>query len=173
MRVAVGQEWELSRGNNNPDPLVLRVVELLDEGRYAVVRSFLRSEPDRVLDSSTMWSLSLIETGVLVAGPGALEARRRRERINEHTELLLYSARLVHPGPGATEVRFVGTEVVEIVAANEKVDRASAKAMLRDALASLGGTETWTRVNYGWYAGSRSEIMYVIPIDAVRPAAAA
>ena len=49
----------------------------------------------------------------------------------------------------------------------------TATAMLRDALALLGGTETWTTVNYGWYGGSRTEIMYVIPIDVVHPAAAA
>jgi hypothetical protein len=176
MRVAVGQLWELpSKGV--ADPLVLRVVELLDEDRFAVVQTVRRSQPDVILDRSTMFWREVMAAGVLVGGPGADNERRRRERISEHVGLLLYEARKVHPPPAATDVRFGAHEVVSAVAETQGVDRNSARAMLRDALATLGGREimNYYEPDYSWPKKSKSsvpgfhEVGYEIPIEAVRP----
>jgi hypothetical protein len=91
VRVVAGQEWELPSAGNH-DPLVLKIVEVVD-GRYAVVHTVQRSAPNVVLDRSMMWLRDVIDSGVLVAGPGALDAKRRRERIAHLRELVIYAAR--------------------------------------------------------------------------------
>ena len=159
----VGQEWELPSAGSD-DPLVLRIVQLLDDS--VSVLTFRRSNPEVVLNRSTMRWQDVFDAGVLVAGPGSLDARRRRERLREHTNLLLYEARRVKPGPEATDVRFGGRDVVAIVAENEKVDRQAARTMLRDALGALGGREI-ANFYTGW--DESPEIGYVIPIDALAP----
>lgn len=162
MRIASGQEWELPLVRTD-DPLVMHIVEVVDD-EYAVVHTFRRSAPTNILDRSTMWLRNVIDTGVLVAGPGALDARRRRERVSHHKDLLLYVARgsgSVIPGG---DVQFDGEELVALVAQDDGVTRAQAQALLRDALAALAGREIASPRD-GRVVG------YIIPMTALEAAA--
>jgi hypothetical protein len=167
MRVAAGQEWELPSAKSD-DPLVLKIVEVVD-GRYAVVHTVQRSAPNVVLDRSTMWVRDVINTGVLVAGPGALDVKGRQQRITHLRELVLYAARQSQAPVVDGNIRFDARELIELVAADEKVPRDDARAMLRDVLGDLGGTETWAPGNaWGWSTGHE---VYVIPAAALERAA--
>jgi len=158
MKVAAGQQWELpSLGST--DPLVLRVIETAGEER-AVVHTIRRSEPMVILDRSTMHAREIIGAGVLVAGPGALDANGRRKRASLLADLLMYSARRSASSEVAGNVRFDGRELVELVAQDEHVNHDEARAMLRDALAGLGGREITSPYD-------RHEIGYVIPTAAI------
>lgn len=165
MRVKAGQEWELP-SVETADPLVLRVVEVVEanDGTYAVVHTVRRSAPGIVLARSNMWVNDVISTGVLVAGPGSLSAMSRDARVTHLVSLLLYEARRSGTPTGDGDVRFDGQEVVRLVAEDEKTTRDQARAMLRDALASLEGREITS-------AYDRHEIGYVIPSDRLRSAA--
>lgn len=156
MRVTAGQEWEMPSAGGS-DPLVIRVIQVMD--RTASVQTFLRSQPDAILDRSTMWITDVMDAGVLVAGAGALEANQRRQRTAHHRDLLLYAARQARSTGGPADVSFSGSDLVELVATDEKVSRGEAKAMLRDALASIGGREITSAYDPG-------EIGYVVPVAA-------
>jgi hypothetical protein len=158
MRVAIGQEWELP-SVGNADPLVLRIVEEVGDD-WVVVHTFRRSAPRTILDRSEMWVRNVIDTGVLVAGPGALDAGRRRERATRLADVLQYAARHQTPGEDG-DVRFDGRDIVKMVAADEKVTREQARAILRDALATLGGREITTPYD-------KDAIGYVLPAPAVK-----
>lgn len=160
MHVLAGQEWELP-STTSGDPVVLKVVQVMDD--KASVVTVRRSAPDVVLERSTMWVRDVIDSGVLVRGPGSLGARRRRERVAYLGELLCYQARR-HGVSAGPDVRFDGRELVAMVADDEDVTEAVARAMLRQALAALGGTETTSPY-------SVREITYVIPSVRVRGAA--
>ena len=138
MQVVANQEWELPDGTD--DPLILRVVEKLDDG-YVAVQTIRRSAPNRIIERSEMWHSDVSGAGVLVAGPGAADARRRRERVARHADLLRYAARKLAPSARGADVRFEAEEIVATVMEEERVDRDAARAMLRDALATLGGRE--------------------------------
>lgn len=71
MRVAAGQLWELP-SEGMADPIQLRVMEVADDG-YAAVQTVRRSAPDVALHRSTMHVREVMDTGVLVDGPGALD----------------------------------------------------------------------------------------------------
>jgi hypothetical protein len=147
---------------------VLKVVEVVD-GRYAVVHTVQRSAPNVVLARSTMWVRDVIDSGVLVAGPGAPNAKRRRERVAHLRELVLYAARQSKAPVVDGNIRFDAHELIQLVAADEKVSRDVARAMLRDVLGELGGVETTTpRDRWGW--GDDHEV-YVIPAAALERAA--
>lgn len=139
MRVLEGQEWELP-SESTDDPLMLRIIEVVDDD-YAVVHTVQRSAPDTVLNRSNMRLRDVIDTGVLVAGPGALNAHRRRQRADHLSALLRYAAKKSGSPTREGDVRFDGRELVALVAADEHVTHQQARAMLRDALASLGGRE--------------------------------
>lgn len=167
MRVRAGQEWELPSVGSS-DPLVLKVIEVFDNGT-AAVQTVHRSAPNIVLNSSTMRVGDVIDTGVLVAGPGALNATRRRERVAHLCDLLLYAARQSKAPVVEGNVRFDAREVIALVAADEKVSRDVARAMLRDALATLGGTESTSRP--ARWSLDRPHEVYVIPAAALDQAA--
>lgn len=143
------------------DPLVLRVVEVTDDG-YAAIHTIQKSAPEIVLNRSTMRVRDVIDTGVLVAGPGALDAIRRRAQTAHLRDLLAYAARRTGAPAVAGDVRFDGRELVALVAADEKLPRGQARAILRDALATLGGREITS-------AYDPAEIGYVIPAAALEP----
>lgn len=145
------------------DPLVLRVVEVTDDG-FAAVHTVRRSAPTTVLSRSTMRVRDVTDAGVLVAGPRAPDSARRRQRTAHLGDLLLYLARRADSRAGERDVRFDGREIVALVAEDEEVPREQARAMLRDALAALGGREITNPYE-------RDEIGYVIPTDVVRPPA--
>lgn len=157
MRVATGQQWELASKSTN-DPLMLKIVEVVDD-EYAVVHTVRRSAPDKTLSRSNIRLRDVVDTGVLVAGPGALSERHRRERAAHLGALLRYAARKSGSPSRDGEVRFDGQEVVALVATDEKVTRQDARAMLRDALANLGGREITS-------AYDPAEFGYVIPATA-------
>lgn len=154
--MAAKQEWELPDGSD--DPLVLRVVEKLNDG-YVSVQTIRRSAPNVIIGRSTMWHGDVSGAGVLVAGPGAANARRRRERVARHTDLLRYAARRAAPSAHGDDVRFEANEIVATVMEDEKVDRDAARAMLRDALGTLGGREI--------LGGYDSGPGYAIPVDRI------
>lgn len=158
MRVREGQEWELPSGATS-DPLVLRVVEII--GDAAVVYTVRRSAPGVILDRSTMWHRDVRDSGVLVRGPGALQAKQRRERAEHFAALLIYAARRTEPKPQRADVRFDGTELVQVVAQDEKATPSEARAMLRDALCKLNGYEITNPYDAG-------EIAYVVPVAALQ-----
>jgi hypothetical protein len=157
VQVATGQRWELP-SESTDDLLVLKIIEVVDDD-YAVVHTVRRSAPDTVLNRSNMRLRDVIDTGVLVAGPGALDARTRRERADHLSALLRYAAKRSGSPTRDRQVRFDGQEVVGLVAKDESVTRQQARAMLRDALASLGGREITS-------AYDPDEIGYVIPVAA-------
>jgi len=156
MQIVAGQRWELP-SENTSDPLVLKIVEVVEHD-YAVVHTVRRSALSTVLDRSNMLLRDVLDTGVLVAGPGALDARTRRERTTHLGALLRYASRRSGCTARNGQLRFDGQEVVSLVAEDEKVTHQQARAMLRDALASLGGREITSP--YDPY-----EIGYVIPGD--------
>lgn len=156
-QIAVGQQYELPSVGVG-DPLVLVVVEVVGADR-AVVRTVRRSQPDVVIDRSTMHVRDLVDAGVLVRGPGALDARRRRAR-NEHLkQLLIYAAQREGASSGG-EVRFDGRDVVGMVADDEGVSIPEARAMIRSALAELEGREITS-------AYDPTEIGYVLPVTSL------
>jgi hypothetical protein len=167
VRVLAGQEWELPSAGSD-DPLVLKIVEVVD-GRYAVVHTVQRSAPNVVLDRSTMWLRDVIDSGVLVAGPGSLDAKGRRQRITHLRELVLYAARQSKAPVVDGNIRFDARELIQLVAVDEKVSRDDARAMLRDVLGELGGIETTVPRN-PWDWGNDHEV-YVIPAGALERAA--
>ena len=166
VRVQVGQEWELPSAGSG-DPLVLRVVQIMDD--CASVLTSQRSSPKVVLNRSTMRLRDVIDTGVLVAGPGALDAARRRRRAAHLCDLIFYAARRSNSAVDERDIRVDAREIISLVAADEKVSRDIAKAMLRDALASLGGTETTSTPH--WWSDPLSHEVYVIPVTALAKAA--
>lgn len=155
MRVVAGQDWELPNANSD-DPLVLRIYDVRDQ--WAHVRVVQRSKPDVILDRSTMHCRDVIDAGVLVAGPGATAAEARRNEIEYLRDLLLYAARRTGVAAG-NDVRFDGEAIIESVKADLKVPRDHARALIRDALATLGGSETWRHA----YWSNHDEAIYVIP----------
>jgi hypothetical protein len=157
MRATAGQEWEMPSAGAS-DPLVMRITQVMD--RIASVQTYLRSRPGVILNRSTMWITDVMDAGILVSGPGSLEANQRRQRAAHHRELLLYAARRARSTGWARDVRFDGSDLVEAVATNEKVSRGEAKAMLRDALALIDGREITS-------AYDPDEIGYVVPVAAV------
>jgi hypothetical protein len=159
MRVVASQQWELP-SESTDDPLVLKIIEVVDN-EYAVVHTVRRSAPETVLNRSTMRLRDVIDTGVLVSGPGALDARSRRERADHLSGLLQYAAKQSGSPTRDGQLRFDGREVVDLVAKDESVTHQQARAMLRDALASLGGREITS-------AYDPHEIGYVIPATAPR-----
>jgi hypothetical protein len=167
VRVRAGQEWELPSVGSS-DPLVLKIIEVFDNGT-AAVQTVYRSTPNVVLDSSTMWVRDVVDTGVLVAGPEALNTIRRRERVAHLCDLLLYAARQSEASIVEGNVRFDAREVIALVAADENVSRDVARAILRDALATLGGIESTSRP--ARWSFDRSHEVYVIPAAALDPAA--
>jgi hypothetical protein len=167
MRVQVGQEWELPAAGGD-DPLVLRIVQLVDD-RYASVQTVRRSAPKAVLHRSTMHVRDVLDAGVLVAGPGALGAAKRRERVRHLRDLVIYAARQSDGASVDGHIRIDARELIGIVEHDERVSRDVARAMLREALATLGGTETWADAR--WWEDSRPREVYVIPVDAIEHAA--
>lgn len=167
MRLRAGQEWELPSAGND-DPLLLRVVEVMNDG-YAVVHTVRRSAPNAVLDRSTMHPRDVVDAGILVAGPGAVGAIQRRERVARHRDLIRYAARRSAAPVVDGQLRFDARELIALVGTDEKVSRDDARAMLREALAELGGTETWAPSN-DWRATRNREI-YVLPVRAFDQAA--
>jgi hypothetical protein len=161
MRVTTGQEWEMPSAGGS-DPLVMRIMQVMD--RTASVQTYLRSQPDVILNRSTMWITDVMDAGVLVSGPGSLQANQRRQRAAHHRDLLLYAARRARSTGGHADVSFDGRDLVELVVSDEKVSRGEAKAMLRDALASIGGREITS-------AYDPDEIGYVVPVAALDAAA--
>jgi hypothetical protein len=89
---------------------MLKIIEVVDDD-YAVAHTVRRSAPDIVLSRSNMRLRDVIDTGVLVAGPGALDARRRRERADHLSALLRYAAKKSGSPTRDGEVRFDGQEV--------------------------------------------------------------
>jgi hypothetical protein len=166
MRVVAGQEWELPSAGHH-DPLILRIVEEVDDRRVAV-HTLQRSAPNVVLDRSTMWKRDVIDAGVLVAGPGALDARRREARSAHLRDLILYAARRSKAPVVDGNVRFDAHELIQLVVADEKVPRDDARAMLRDVLGQLGGVETTAPSNWYW---DHDHEVYVIPAAALAQAA--
>jgi hypothetical protein len=159
MQVAAGQHWELpSQGTN--DPLMLKIIEVVDR-EYAVVHTVRRSAPNIILDRSNMRLREVIDTGVLAAGPGSLDARSRRERASHLAALLRYAAKQSGSPTRDGHLRFDGQEIVSLVAKDENVTHPQARAMLRDALKSLGGREITS-------AYDPHEIGYVITADALQ-----
>lgn len=154
MRVAAGQLWELP-SEGIADPIQLRVIEVSDDG-YAAVQTIRQSAPDVVLDRSTMHVREVMDTGVLVDGPGALGARARRQRAQHLGDLLVYAARQSGGRTPSDEFRFDGHEIVQLVARDEGVSSQEARAMLRDALATFGGAEVTNPYD-------PSEVTYVVP----------
>ena len=128
MRVAAGQLWELP-SEGMADPIQLRVMEVADDG-YAAVQTVRRSAPDVALHRSTMHVREVMDTGVLVDGPGALDPRVRRERAQHLSDLLVYAARQSGSRTPKDEFRFDGHEVVQLVASDEGVPSQEARAML-------------------------------------------
>jgi hypothetical protein len=137
---------------------MLKIIEVVDHD-YAVVHTVRRSAPDVILNRSNMRLRDVVDTGVLVMGPGSLDARSRRARANHLAALLRYAAK--HSGSPARNghLRFDGREIVSLVAKDENVTHPQARAMLRDALAGLGGREITSA--YDPY-----EIGYIIPAKA-------
>lgn len=158
MSVRKGQEWELP-SDATSDPRVLRVVEII--GDAAVIYTVRRSAPAVILDRSTMWHRDVRDSGVLVRGPGALEAKHRRERAEHLAALLIYAARRADPKPQRADVRFDGTELVQLVAQDEQATPSEARAMLRDALGKLNGHEITSPYD-------EREIAYVVPVAALQ-----
>lgn len=157
----MGQQWELPSGSTS-DPLVLKIIEVVDHD-YAVVHTVRRSAPNVILNRSNMRLRDVIDTGVLVTGPGSLDARSRRERTNHLGALLRYAARQSGSPTRDGQLRFDGQEVVGLVAKDENVTHQQARAMLRDALAGLGGREITS-------AYDPHEIGYVIPAATLQAA---
>ncbi len=154
MRVAAGQLWVLP-SEGMADPIQLRVMEVADDG-YAAVQTVRRSAPDVALDRSTMHVREVMDTGVLVDGPDALDSRVRQERAKHLSDLLVYAARQSGSRTPKNEFRFDGHEAVQLVARDEGVPMPEARAMLRDALATIGGAEVTNPYD-------PSEVTYVVP----------
>jgi hypothetical protein len=72
----------------------------------------------------------VMDTGVLVDGPGALYPCVRRERAQHLSDLLVYAARQSGSRTPRDEFRFDGHEVVQLVASDEGVPSQEARAML-------------------------------------------
>ncbi|HEX4033541.1 MAG TPA: hypothetical protein VHX66_03775, partial [Solirubrobacteraceae bacterium] len=70
----------------------MRIVQMVED-RYASVQTVRRSAPKTVLHRSTMHVRDVLDAGVLVAGPGALGAAKRRERVRHLRDLVIYAAR--------------------------------------------------------------------------------
>lgn len=159
--IAKGQVWELP-SSLVADRVQLRVVDVANGPEHVMVgiHTVRSSAPAVVIDRETVRSTWLVDTAILVAGPGAADVRRLRDHL---LDLLRYAARTDGHLQRDGDVRVDVRDLVRIVARDETISLRDARHHLRGALALLGGSEIA-------YSGNGIE-EYLIPSRSLQKAA--